>query len=607
VLPNAPIDDTTGLPVPTIAVATDGGVSVIKDDGNVVDITSASGGNYNQSKVITITEENYLWLLGDYNAGSTYLRDSYAVSLDNFPSSDFTWDNSSDNLSAGTYYALTTNGEQGEIKIGSGNTWAWNHQERNALGGPAGLAVHKPNIGSENNSLIAAITSDYNTGYMQGSCEGAFLSDTDTTDVEELITNGTFDSDTTGWTSHNGATITHTTPSAAGIDTPATDGRPAPTSAGIIKIVSNGGASGAYQAFTTVVGKTYTASFLAYQVSYGSNYVYIGTAINGNQNFDFYDEWDQSVNNNWASGSATFTATATTTYITLVPSQVSGRVLYMDQIKVHLTEQDRSVNNNPLQVFGTITKSAVATGADLVAYSGFSNSNYIKQSYTSDMDFGTGNFSVTWWQYITGDISNSEYVYDRQGSNGHRHAIYYTSGNNGSISLYTNAGATSEMYAENINQYKDQWACYTATRDASSGDLAIYINGKLGYKAAGMVVRNLTNSSAELFIGIRHSVNIGAATQAKFALMRFSSSIPSPEQIKKIYEDEKVLFQENAKATLYGSSDSVTALAFDDTTELLHVGTSGGRSEFQGLRRINNTTTAVTTAISAHDTFIIEQ
>jgi len=36
VLPNAPIDSTTGLPTPTIAVATDGGVSVIKDDGTVV-------------------------------------------------------------------------------------------------------------------------------------------------------------------------------------------------------------------------------------------------------------------------------------------------------------------------------------------------------------------------------------------------------------------------------------------------------------------------------------------------------------------------------------------------------------------------------------------
>lgn len=38
VLPDAPIDPATGLPVPTIAVATDGGVSVIKDDGTVADI-----------------------------------------------------------------------------------------------------------------------------------------------------------------------------------------------------------------------------------------------------------------------------------------------------------------------------------------------------------------------------------------------------------------------------------------------------------------------------------------------------------------------------------------------------------------------------------------
>ena len=74
-----------------------------------------------------------------------------------------------------------------------------------------------------------------------------------------------------------------------------------------------------------------------------------------------------------------------------------------------------------------------------------------------------------------------------------------------------------------------------------------------------------------------------------------------------MYEDEKHLFEENAKATLYGSSDAVTGLAFDDDTDLLHVGTSSGRSDFQGLRRINNTTTAVTTAITAQNEFIIKQ
>ena len=43
VLSSAPIDDATGLPVPTIAVATDSGVSVIKDDGNVYNDASSSG------------------------------------------------------------------------------------------------------------------------------------------------------------------------------------------------------------------------------------------------------------------------------------------------------------------------------------------------------------------------------------------------------------------------------------------------------------------------------------------------------------------------------------------------------------------------------------
>ena len=41
VLPNAPIDDATGLPVPTIAVATNTGISVITDSGSVADLTTS--------------------------------------------------------------------------------------------------------------------------------------------------------------------------------------------------------------------------------------------------------------------------------------------------------------------------------------------------------------------------------------------------------------------------------------------------------------------------------------------------------------------------------------------------------------------------------------
>jgi trimeric autotransporter adhesin len=90
------------------------------------------------------------------------------------------------------------------------------------------------------------------------------------------------------------------------------------------------------------------------------------------------------------------------------------------------------------------------------------------------------------------------------------------------------------------------------------------------------------------------------------ALVRVSATAPTAEQIAKMYNDEKHLFQTNAKATLYGSYSAVTALAYDDDTELLHAGTSAGRSVFQGLNRVDNTTDAVDGAISASNGFIVE-
>ena len=101
----------------------------------------------------------------------------------------------------------------------------------------------------------------------------------------------------------------------------------------------------------------------------------------------------------------------------------------------------------------------------------------------------------------------------------------------------------------------------------------------------------------------------GNALGGSLALLRISGTAPTADQIRKIYEDERPLFQENAKATLTGSSDAVTALAHDPDTGLLHVGTSGGRSVFQGLRRVEEhtgTNSQSLAAISAVDGLVVE-
>ena len=91
------------------------------------------------------------------------------------------------------------------------------------------------------------------------------------------------------------------------------------------------------------------------------------------------------------------------------------------------------------------------------------------------------------------------------------------------------------------------------------------------------------------------------------ALLKISATAPSSDQVRKMFNEEKALFDEDAKCTLIGTSNSVNAIAHDDTTKILHVGTGSGRSDFRGLNRINNTTTAVTNAIAAPNELIAEQ
>jgi len=153
------------------------------------------------------------------------------------------------------------------------------------------------------------------------------------------------------------------------------------------------------------------------------------------------------------------------------------------------------------------------------------------------------------------------------------------------------------------NTYKqDVWNHVAGVR--RSGIAYLYVNGKLVGSAAAN--DNITDTSDGLIIG-QNPDNSDWRTRGFLALLRISASSPSEDQVKKIYDDEKCLFKKNAKATLYGTSDQIKGLGFDDTNNVLHVGTSSGRSEFQGLNRINNTTTAVTTAISASNDLVAEQ
>ena len=175
------------------------------------------------------------------------------------------------------------------------------------------------------------------------------------------------------------------------------------------------------------------------------------------------------------------------------------------------------------------------------------------------------------------------------------------------FSVHENNANTNVV--SNTAMVADAWYFFTAVR--RSGVLEIYMQGELDNTTSG-TARNISYTSTgnppPLIIGARNKSASRASWQnGKAALIRISATAPTAEQIRKIYNDEKYLFQENADCTIYGTSDAVTALAHDDSTNLLHVGTSDGRSVFQGLRRIDNTTTAVGTTISASNNLVVDE
>lgn len=256
-------------------------------------------------------------------------------------------------------------------------------------------------------------------------------------------------------------------------------------------------------------------------------------------------------------------------------------------------DADRS-GGADLTVTGTLARSAVATGSELVGYSGFSAANYLAQPYNAALDFGTGDFCVMGWARRTG--AGIEYLLDRgNGVNDTgRIALAHNSGN---LTVAVGQGAA----VANTTLASGAWAHICLLR--ASGTATLYLNGEpmwAGPRASTVSV------NGPLRFGISQT-GASAFGSGSMALWRMSGTAPTADQVRHIYETERALFQPGAQCTFYGASDAVTALANDPVTGLLHVGTSAGRSDFQGLARVANTTTAVTTAISAAGGMISEQ
>jgi hypothetical protein len=550
-LPDAPIDPATGLPTPTIAVATASGVSVIKQDGTVV-ISGSSAPIDN----VEITSRG--------NISLTY----YGHSAQTMPIPQLAAGFETGASGAGQYDPMVVNG----VPFSSGYRYVQNplgsmvRVAGNATAGPGGLVRLKRGNTAEK-TMVAAITNACNSGWQVGDARGAWLADTavETLTGKNLVSNADFSTgDVDAYGPVNNCVLS--------------------VVSGHLRATKTG--TNYYGEFYLpsnlfVTGKTYSLS-----IDYtGGNYdhkVGIFQADSGGGRYVVpMSNGVRTITTSFvANGSiigVVFAGVTDTTYAEF------------DNFVIRLVDPDRSVKNSGLVVNGGITKTAVAPGAQLVSYAGFSVSNYLEQPYNSSLDLGTGDFCVMGWM-----TAGTGFILER----GHNPTV------GGDFSLYVdaNSGHLRFIYQNVVDVDSgivlQSGARYMLGYMRSAGKGYFIVNGQLFGNDTG-ATSNLTSPGATLRIG--GNISATSPCGGSLALWRFSATAPSADQIAQIYRDELALFQPGAQCTIDGTSSSVTAIAYDDAADILHVGTSWGRSAFHGLQRVESAATSVgtVTALSA--------
>ena len=691
-LSDTPIDSIRKMRTPTVAVATDNdgagnAGSIIAYDGTVTDVVAhtAANGSHNFTQVNFVGDEVYwgrTYTVDDKTYASLIVTD-LAGSHTRAYGNDLGVNNHVDGIAF--VGATSVGGSDNEINV----------IDTDVVGNDNGLTVFRENITTPANGAVAYITSSYNTGWMHGDIKGCWLADTtaETIGVDEsteLVTNGTFDSDS-GWTydaawsvaagvaSHvataggaiyrsgsvpadevviaqftisnysagsiavtiNGitgnfhaanGTFTEIIRAGSvntniGLDpsssfvgdvddfsiirtgnliengefTYNTDGWTAQTSAlasvggGELEITDDGASVNAYarQTIPVVSGDTYVLQVTGR----------CGTASVVRPILSGAHSWNDSGENNTTTTNKTWFHTFVAETSSLQVDLFSYHAIpdgtkdsFWDNISVRLADPDRSVNDNGLEVHGQITKAAVATGADLMAYSGFSANDYLEQPYNADLDFGTGDFHILLW--IKKDAATGiGYLVDRTdpGLTG-RFFLYSGSDETLTFRSYDSAGVSNGTVTTTITTPDDAWAQVLVAR--RSGSLEIYVNNVLDSETAHSGdIDNSGSGTAPLYVGMRND-GINPFT-GDLALLRIGAGAPSADDIAAFYADERPLFNANAKCTLPGSSDVVNDLAYNKWRDTLHVGTGGGEAKFSGLLNTEETTGTSTTLVDA--------
>lgn len=544
VLPDAPIDPLTGIQVPTIVVGTNGGLSVIDGPAGVGTVVDQI---YGTVPIVGV---------GIFNGKLGWRGGTGAPVTFTAPLANYLADYSNVTLAnhATNYGGTVTTTTSIPAQLANG-TFTKGCIPGKALSGEAGLTLISDDLLS-----CAHITTDYNTGRMRGDIRRALICEANgtTETLGNLVTNGTFDSDT-GWSKGAGWTI----------------------SGGTANKVA-GSAIGLTQQAGVVDNKKYSIKYTVLNYSAGSVLMILGgnawgveRAANGS-----YEEIITA-----AGGNGIVYVYASSAFV--------GSV---DNITVTEAIPDHSVKQSVLTVNGALTRSPVATGAELQCISGFSASNYLSQGYSADLDL-PGDFLVRGW-VILGGSTNEEMLLGRMALNASGNGLFIRKlvDNTIEVQFWGIGGCHSSVPIVNT-------AMFIAVRRIGTV-VSLFVNDSV-VSTFGSAV-DLTNTSAVLYIGkLPYAPYAFPAITTKMSEWKIEAGTVTDADIAEIYRAELAMFQPETKCTLQGSGSSVTAVSHDTKTDALFVGSTDKITVFNGLRVIDSIDSNSVRALSAQNKILL--
>lgn len=578
VFDGAEIDPQTGVPYLTIAVGTDGGVSVIETKNDkIADFTFTNFANISD---VSWIDDKHIMALTDsyqsnarfgkifkYSSSDTSLGTGYQGNQTVHETFSFTTDRvlyDHDNSVVPFY----TNGYMSGVDGG---------QIATTVGA---LRIYHDGTDTSPHSFVR---SDNTTGMMIG--ETVIMpSNVEPVSYAQgnIVTNGDFSSGTTGWS------ITYGTIS---------------VTSGQMTITRSGGNGWtAYQEVATMPGVKYHVS--AKIVGSNTNAsMYVQTAVNGGGSSLGYS--GQLSAGTTGVLETEFVASGTQAWIQFA-NDSDGLYIIVDDVQCTPSVTDLSYLYWPMHQHGYLERSQVNFDTELTCYENFSGANYIEQPYNSYLQPTpySKNLMFSMWLWLpSGNPDTRAFWIGGDDPDGTGEGKGISVGTYGG-KIRTHVFGTWNMGTAGEYAYKDStWTHFALVVD-TNGMVKEYANGKfVNYWSGGSAGWYSGQTGLRIGKGWRYPSTYTFAG-GKVALFKMSFADPTPEEIDFLYQSEKDLFIPGAKCTLSGTSNAVRDISYDKKTGLSHIAVDGGYSVFDNLVRVDGDT-RYTNRVSARNGYVI--